>query len=145
MKRKFSSFLLICFVTVISLTSCAIYQQEFDCPPPSGVSCTSVTDLESMIVETDKGPDLFLPLYKRCDLEPACPCRKYQNAPVQRIYSALHRKVWICPHCTEEGGAVQGHYIYPSQMFDRPLINSSACNSSEEKSPIQLTTDGSGV
>ena len=40
--------------------SCTIYRQQFDCPPDPGVPCTSVTDLEQMIVETNQGPDLFL-------------------------------------------------------------------------------------
>jgi len=44
----------------LMLTSCAIYRQKFDCPPDQGVPCTSVSDLEQMIVETEIGPDVFL-------------------------------------------------------------------------------------
>ncbi len=41
-------------------TSCAIYRQKFDCPPDPGVPCTSVSDLERMIIETESGPDIFV-------------------------------------------------------------------------------------
>ena len=52
---------LICYLTCMcALTSCAIYKQRFDCKPEIGVPCTSVTDLEQMVVETDCGPDLFI-------------------------------------------------------------------------------------
>jgi len=46
-------------VFLLFLPSCSIYRQNFDCPPEGGVSCTSVSDLEQMIVETKQGPDLF--------------------------------------------------------------------------------------
>lgn len=100
------------FFSLISLTSCAIYQQEFDCPPPVGVPCTSVTDLESMVVETSKGPDLFLPLERESDEKSACS----QETPVTDVCSSLKRKVWICHHLTEDGCNVQGHYIYQTQL-----------------------------
>ena len=43
------------------LSSCQVYRAEFDCQPGYGVPCTSVTDIEKMIVETpDNSPDTFL-------------------------------------------------------------------------------------
>jgi hypothetical protein len=78
-------------LSLACLTSCAMYQQDFDCPPPCGVPCTSVTDLESMVLETNQGPDLFLP---------------NQESTITRICTALNRKVWISDGCA------QGYYIY---------------------------------
>ena len=54
--------LLLIAIMSIFLSACSIYKQEFDCEPPKGVPCTSETDLEAMIIETNKGPDLFLPV-----------------------------------------------------------------------------------
>jgi hypothetical protein len=45
----------------LGLTACSpVYEQTFDCPPGEGVPCTSVTDLEALIVETNEGPDIFI-------------------------------------------------------------------------------------
>lgn len=45
----------------LGFASCSqVYEQTFDCPPAKGVPCTSVTDLEAMIVETKTGPDVFI-------------------------------------------------------------------------------------
>lgn len=92
-------------ISFLSFTSCAIYKQDFDCPPPCGVPCTSETDLESMVVETNRGPDLFVPEDSEC----LCSCRKCKKAAIP---FSLNRKIWICHHLTEEGCGVQGHYIY---------------------------------
>ena len=53
--RKFSWILLLAF------SSCTGYRQNFDCPPGRGVPCTSVSDIEALIIETEEGPDVFLP------------------------------------------------------------------------------------
>ncbi len=45
-------------VLLLCLTSCSMYQKDFDCPPGKGVSCTSVTTLEKMIIETPSGEDV---------------------------------------------------------------------------------------
>lgn len=105
MSKSCYSHILLGFLSLLSFTSCAIYQQEFDCPPPCGVPCTSETDLESMIVETTKGPDLFVPRDQECH----CSCRKCKEVPAA---ICLNRKVWICQQLTEDGCAIQGHYIY---------------------------------
>ena len=55
MKRLVMLFFLTSF-----LHSCAIYRRNFDCPVDKGVPCTSLIDLEMMIIETKCGPDLFL-------------------------------------------------------------------------------------
>ena len=102
---------------LIFLNACAMYKQEFDCSVPQGVPCTSETDLESMIIETSQGPDLFLPMQADdCNL----PCHKQKEDPAQRISSTLGRKVWMCDQAPEEGGYIQGHYIYQTSL---PLIS----------------------
>lgn len=61
------------------LHSCAIYKRNFDCPPDMGIPCTSVSDLEQMILETADGPDLFLGI----DTEQA---QIHENPPSNRIW-----------------------------------------------------------
>ena len=81
------------FTFLVLLPSCAIYRKQFDCPPDQGVPCTSLTDLEQMIVETDHGPDLFL-----------------TGEPV--ACKTLCKKVWISADYLPDGRWVPGHYIY---------------------------------
>lgn len=102
---------------LLCLNACAMYKQEFDCPVPQGVPCTSETDLEAMIIETSQGPDIFLP--PQTD-ESGLPCHKSKECPAQRLASTLGRKVWMCNQTLEEGGYIQGHYIYQTTL---PLIN----------------------
>ena len=132
--RAFHPTILFGFLSLLSLTSCAIYQQEFDCPPPCGVPCTSETDLESRVVETNKGPDLFVSI----DKESYCPCRKCKES--MRFCSALNRKVWICHHLTEDGCSFQGHYVYQAQ--DPNYLTTPSCSDpcELEESRIQLMT-----
>jgi hypothetical protein len=87
-------FLLLSFLGSCLFSSCSMYLQHFDCPPDPGVPCTSVTDLEKMIIETDEGPDIFLGKE---------PC--YLSSILKSISS---RKIWICQPKSKEGG----YYIY---------------------------------
>jgi hypothetical protein len=80
-------------IPLLLLPSCAIYRRQFDCPPDQGVPCTSVTDLEQMIVETEKGPDIFLS-------NPPDPCT-----------SCACKKIWINAYNTPDGCWIPGHYI----------------------------------
>jgi len=87
----------IALIFLLTLTSCAMYQQDFDCPPPCGVPCTSVTDLESMVVEMEQGPDLFMP---------------YQESAISRLRAAFKHKVWVAEGCP------QGYYLYQINQQD---------------------------
>lgn len=79
------------FSIPLILTSCAIYQKTFDCAPDQGVPCTSVSDLEQMIIEAEIGPDLFL------GINPTQ--LKIQDTP-------FSNRVWI------SDPAGRGYYIY---------------------------------
>lgn len=62
--------------------SCSVYENDFDCPPDIGVPCTSSSDIESMIIETTHGPDIFLG-------EAQIPCTK-EYSPGQRSYVVMY-------------------------------------------------------
>ncbi|MFI5342790.1 MAG: hypothetical protein ACHQUC_01070 [Chlamydiales bacterium] len=113
--------LLIPLLSLIS--SCAMYKQEFDCPPPQGVPCTSETDLEAMIMETDQGADLFLP-YENDKLF----CSKQNSTPVERVCATLGRKVWVCDQLTQDG-YIQGHYIYQTNSQTISTLSNERSNS----------------
>lgn len=72
-------------------SSCSIYRQKFDSPPDQGVPCTSVSDLEQMIVETQNGPDLFLGV---------------NPTQIQIQDSPSSNRIWV-PVCKGKG-----YYIY---------------------------------
>lgn len=40
--------------------SCQVYRSNFDCAPGEGIPCRSVTEIESMIVESCEGPDILV-------------------------------------------------------------------------------------
>ena len=90
------------FMLVIPLifASCSIYRQQFDCPPDPGVPCTSVSDLEQMIVETQEGPDLFLGINpEQWQIHAAPPSNRIwisnQNGGVCYIYLQQEKPCWI--------------------------------------------------
>ena len=70
----------ICLAVVsLIVTGCsAIYEENFDCPPGRGVPCTSVTDLEAMIIDTKDGPDIFVG--RRWEAE------NYRNNAPERVW-----------------------------------------------------------
>ncbi|PJD94538.1 MAG: hypothetical protein CK425_11195 [Parachlamydia sp.] len=70
-------------------TSCQSYRTVFDCPPGEGVPCTSVTQIEKMIIESDEGPDIFV----REKMSPYCA-----------------KKIWVNENPDECGS--KGYYIY---------------------------------
>ena len=91
---------------MLLLSSCQVYRAQFDCQPGCGVPCTSVTDIEKMIVETpDNSPDIFLSYLP--SKNPAC---VKIGTP-----HALDRKVWIADRIDPSGRVIAGHYIYLSR------------------------------
>jgi conjugal transfer pilus assembly protein TraV len=96
------------------LSSCSVYNQQFDCPPPSGIPCTSVTEIESMIVETDKGPDLIIKPEVEEDHCFWCGSPKSGLASLSKT-SPCNRKVWICSQ-RKEGCSLKGYYAQKSDV-----------------------------
>lgn len=94
-------FLLIC----ASLTSCQVYRTTFDCPPCRGVPCTSVSDIQRMIIETpDGGPDIFSEV-----LPSECHANQCRNQVCTS--TKMKKRIWV-DSSENETTAVQGHYIY---------------------------------
>lgn len=96
---------LLTFLPIIFLTSCQVYQSNFDCPPGKGIPCTSVSDIEKMIVETDKGPDFLLERKNDC-----CPAESKNCCSVTPSLS--NKRIWVETYEDEGGNIVEGHYIY---------------------------------
>jgi hypothetical protein len=94
------SYLFIAMLSLV-LSSCQMYRSQFDCPPGEGIPCTSVTDIESMVIETKRGPDVLAPSETGA----------WKNLiPILPLCQA--RKVWISDVDTNCGCHIEGHYIY---------------------------------
>jgi len=102
------------------LTSCSIYKQQFDCPPPAGIPCASVTEIESMIVETERGADLIVkPEINKDNHCYWCGAQKV-GAPFPSNSSKCNHKIWICSQ-KEDNGLTKGHYFQKSECVG-PLV-----------------------
>ena len=44
-----SSRLMVFIVMLLGLSSCAVYENKFDCPPGKGANCSSVEEIEQMV------------------------------------------------------------------------------------------------
>jgi len=114
---KLKNFLNLSFSLVVLslwLSSCSVYKQQFDCPPPSGIPCASVTEIESMIVETDKGPDLIVKPEMEEDHCFWCGSLKAGSASPSKT-SLCNRKVWICSQ-KKDGCSLKGYYAQKSDV-----------------------------
>ncbi|CAF24153.1 hypothetical protein [Candidatus Protochlamydia amoebophila] len=92
------------------LPSCAIYKQQFDCPAPKGIPCTSVTAIESLIVETQEGADFLV--YP--------PLKDKKNEETNQGLAALPPRVWICNQAKEKMG-IKGYYIQQAESIEPDL------------------------
>ena len=117
-------------LTCLIFTSCSVYKEDFDCPPSKGVPCTSVTDLEAMIIETEQGPDIFTGQEPQASTS-FCKKEIFCNDPTHKSprKKAILNKIWIKPHTTDSGNFVQGHYVY--------LIQSEKCANDFKKTMSQ--------
>lgn len=92
------------FCMVLLASSCQTYRSKFGWCPHDGAPCRSVTEIESMIVETKNGSDIFLghPRTTRAKwIERVSLCTKTST-----------RKVWITESQDNEGIRICGHYVY---------------------------------
>lgn len=119
LKFSFYSFLSLLILTV---SSCSIYKQQFDCPPPAGIPCASVTEIESMIVETDQGADLIIkPEVEEKNHCLWCGAQKPGSAFPSKI-PHCDTKLWICSQ-SQNGYLKNGHYFQKSDITDFSSIN----------------------
>lgn len=117
-KRPILHLLSACTIAMV-FSSCSIYQQHFDCPPPEGIPCASVTEIESMIVETDKGPDIIL--IPEIEEDKGCFWCKKKDSINSYSKQALKRRVWICKQQTQDEGYLEkGHYLTQTEPYSRP-------------------------
>lgn len=86
---------------ILLLSSCQMYRSQFDCPPGDGIPCSSVTDIESMIIETPFGSDVV-----------AGGQRGAWKQLVPPLAPGELRKVWIADVELDSGCRISGHYIY---------------------------------
>lgn len=98
----------LCLIIACSffLSSCAMYKRQFDCPIPCGMPCTSVTEIESMIVETVDGPDVLV-----ITEEKSCSC----SHPKDKYCGCQHgngRIIWICNRRAPNGVPIRGKSVY---------------------------------
>jgi hypothetical protein len=100
-------------IVFASLTSCQVYQSDFDCPPSRGVPCTSVSDIQRMILETpDGGPDIFSESFPS-EFGSLCPNETCRN----RKGIETNKRIWV-GESADKTIAVQGHYIYFKESND---------------------------
>lgn len=93
------------------LSSCTGYKSSFDCPPGKGIGCKSVTQIESMIVENDRGSD-FLGHVSQRDARSADRCLSCEVEPTQNQPSSdSSKRVWIHGSVTETGKLVGSHFV----------------------------------
>ena len=118
------------------LSSCSIYNQQFDCPPPSGIPCASVTEIESMIVETDQGSDLIIKPEVN-ELNHCFWCGSQNSGSAYPSTSSkCNRKVWICNQ-KEDGCLVKGYYFQKLDVENEDIFLEAeevfSCGSSQKK------------
>lgn len=81
------------FILMGLMTSCTMYNREFDCPPPKGVCCAPLTTLESMIIESPCGEDAFT------GCVPKLPEKKQglscKHARSEEHPDPFQRRIWI--------------------------------------------------
>lgn len=73
-------------------TSCGVYNTSFDTPPGKGIGCAPVNDVLDMIVERDRGEDLFV-----ADLGAALLLRQKEQIylPVKRCENTKKSKLYL--------------------------------------------------
>ena len=94
----------------MTLSSCSIYRQTFDCEPGVGVGCKSVSEIESSVVERVDGEDLFI-------LQDSSGCKGCTKKSVPQVNKGIAssiraERIWFVESATPNGNLVDGHYIY---------------------------------
>ena len=89
---------------LLFLSSCQTYRSSFDGCPQTGIPCTSVSEIEAMIMESEEGPDVLIErdtkqklVFRKCEI-------KRKKGRVRRI--------WINEKKDPCGTDILGHHIY---------------------------------
>lgn len=83
-----------------------MYRSNFECPIPEGTPCTSVTQIESMIVERKEGPDLFV-----LTDENDCTCA-YPKIMRCASLSKKKRRIWLSSHTGPNEVPIKGRNVF---------------------------------
>jgi conjugal transfer pilus assembly protein TraV len=102
-------------IFLLLLSSCSVYKQQFDCPPPEGIPCASVTEIEAMILETESGADLLV--VPEQEKENGCFWCGHQKKNYSKNSNCKNIKVWICPEKMNECDS-KGYYLQRDQKKD---------------------------
>jgi hypothetical protein len=106
------SILALCCATV----SCSPYKATFDCAPPTGVGCKSVSQIEASIIEREEGANLFLLRGSPSDCKGCKKSEKKQSVKhvAERPVSGSVRveRIWFSESKSPAGNQVEGHYVY---------------------------------
>jgi len=98
-------------LSLVLLTSCQTYRSQFDCPPSEGIPCTSVSEIQKMIVETpDGGPDIFLGKVPTATCSD-CSKKRCRTHAGRTSPNSDRKRIWV-EECGSGCSYVQGHYIY---------------------------------
>lgn len=112
MKSKFI------ILSALLLTSCQTYKSTFDCPPGEGIPCTSVSEIQKMIIETpDGGPDIFLGKIpsRTCS---DCSKKRCRTHSGRTGANSEMKRIWV-EGLESDCSSVQGHYIYFQESCQR--------------------------
>ncbi len=89
--------ILIVFLVPFLLSGCQVYRSNFDCTPGKGIPCRSVSEIEAMIAETTKGPDILL--------------EQTLDSLVEVRGCCAQKRIWVAPCQDFTGEIVPAHYL----------------------------------
>lgn len=107
--------------TLLSLSACSsIYGESFDCGAGTGVPCTSISDINSMVNRGEIGGvkgEKESSSSKEGDVPEPSSLPLFQSVPLSSSRGVVRRpektlRVWLAPHLEESGVYAGERYIY---------------------------------
>ncbi|MDB2613577.1 hypothetical protein N9Y92_00270 [Chlamydiales bacterium] len=94
---------------LVSLFGCCRPQPCPECPIPCGIPCTSLSEIDAMVIETPDGePDIFTGQKIRGR---KTPCKRRRSSCSSKKSDEIGR-IWIEGSSNQKGDYIEGHYIY---------------------------------
>ena len=94
------------YLFLIFLQSCQVYKSDFGSPPDKGISNKSLSEIDSMVIESDgTGPDVLVERDSHLDQlikRPSCHCEVRSG----------NQRIWVPPRTAADGSVVGGYFIY---------------------------------